>query len=119
MSCQTKRKGSMDKVRKRSTKRAPDVEGAIAILFRHKRIALFIALGVFVTLFILSLSLPKQYTSTLKLLVKSERTDLVVSPEASPTTPARSEVTESQVNSDIALLTTNEVLTEVVRRCHL
>lgn len=109
----------MDNASEGMLRRAVHLENVLAALFLHKRLALLVFVTVFTLIASISLAIPKQYSSTLKLLVKSERPDLAVSPDAQPVGPSRSEVTESQVNSEIELLTTDEVLTEVVRRCHL
>lgn len=63
--------------------------------------------------------LPKKYESSMKLLVKSQRADLVVSPDAKDSSYVKNEVTESQINSEIELLGSYDLLARVVERCHL
>ena len=95
------------------------LEYFLGAFFRHKQVAGVVFIGVFALAAVISLMMPKQYDSSMKLLVKSERADLVVSPEAHPAASTRSEVTESQINSEIELLTSDEILTEVVKKCQL
>lgn len=95
------------------------VEPALAAFYRHRVLASVVCLGIFGMTAAISLLLPKQYESSMKVLVKSERADLVVSPEANPAAAPRGEVTESQINSEIELLTSSELLADVVNRCQL
>jgi uncharacterized protein involved in exopolysaccharide biosynthesis len=55
----------------------------------------------------------------MKLLVKNERKDLVVSPDSNASTVHTNELTETQVNSEIELLRSKDVLREVVLEARL
>jgi uncharacterized protein involved in exopolysaccharide biosynthesis len=50
----------------------------------------------------------------MKILVKNTRADVVITPEATNATSGNSEVTETQINSEIALLTSRDLLEQVV-----
>ena len=109
----------MEIITSETNKKMFGLEQAMGALFRHKRAAAGALLGVFALAAAASMALPKRYESSMKLLVKSDREDLLVSPEAHPAASVRSEVTESQINSEIELLTSYELLNEVVKKCRL
>lgn len=66
-----------------------------------------------------TLLLPKQYQSRMKVLVMNKRADMIVSSERADPSVYRAEVSESQINSEIELLTSNSLLREVVAKCGL
>ena len=66
---------------------------------------LAIAAGIF---------LPK-YESEAKILVKHERVDPILTPEDKPTLLSTSVVSEEEINSEVQLLTSEDVLQEVVK----
>ena len=83
-------------------------------LFRRKWL-LLVPLGTIAALTIgLTLFLPNRYQSRMKILVKNTRADVVITPEATNATSGSGEVTESQINSEIALLTSKDLLEQVV-----
>src|SRR5690349_12637257 len=63
--------------------------------------------------------MPKQYQARIKVLVKNERADMIVSPDRNGTAGYRTEVGEAQINSEIELLTGNNLLRQVVVKCGL
>jgi len=80
-------------------------------------------LSVFVIAFIaviaITLTLPKRYESTMKVLVKKERADLYVTPgHTSDQTPAP-DVSEADLNSEVELLRSGDILRPVVLQCGL
>jgi uncharacterized protein involved in exopolysaccharide biosynthesis len=88
-------------------------------LFRRK----WLLIGVFFTFAVISIGLaaflPNQYQSRMKILVKNARADVVITPEATNSSNPVGEVTESQINSEIALLTSKDLLEQVVRQSGL
>jgi uncharacterized protein involved in exopolysaccharide biosynthesis len=66
-----------------------------------------------------TLVLPKQYETQMKVLVKNERADMIVSPDRDGASGYRSEVSENQINSEIELLTGNNLLRQVAVNCGL
>jgi uncharacterized protein involved in exopolysaccharide biosynthesis len=73
----------------------------------------FVLLGLVIVL------LPKRYESQMKLLVKNERQDVVVSPERNISTIHTNELTETQVNSEIELIRSMDVLRQVALKSGL
>ncbi|MDQ2899664.1 MAG: hypothetical protein M3Y07_07660 [Acidobacteriota bacterium] len=87
-------------------------------LFRQKRsiLPLFLLLSI-ITVGSVVLK-PDIYESEMVLLVKNERVDAIVSPEQASIT-GRGEVSESQIATEMALLSGKELFREVVRQCNL
>jgi uncharacterized protein involved in exopolysaccharide biosynthesis len=90
----------------------------ISAVVRRWRLFLTIFCSAFLLAATAIFSLPKQYEAQMKLLVKNERKDLVVSPD-NGSTMHTNELTETQVNSEIELLRSKDVLREVVLEAHL
>ncbi|HJZ80513.1 MAG TPA: Wzz/FepE/Etk N-terminal domain-containing protein [Pyrinomonadaceae bacterium] len=96
-------------------------DGASA-LFRRRALVLFTFLAVITGTIIISLILPNRYSSRMKILVKNQRVDLAITPEATTGGAAPTvdnEVSENQINSEIELLTSNDLLTQVVNETGL
>jgi uncharacterized protein involved in exopolysaccharide biosynthesis len=91
----------------------------VAIGFRHKRIALLCFFAVLLGSVLAAFFQPPQYRATTKFLVDRERQDPIVSPEQSSSVVVRSEVTEEELNSEIELLQSGDVLRQVVTSCGL
>ncbi|HTC48204.1 MAG TPA: GumC family protein [Candidatus Aquilonibacter sp.] len=93
----------------------------LAIGFRHKRVLVLCFGGVLLGTLLAALFTPPNYRAETRILVKHERVDPVVSAEQSaPTSQARNdEVTEEQLNSEAALVTSDDVLRQTVVACGL
>jgi uncharacterized protein involved in exopolysaccharide biosynthesis len=96
-------------------------EGASA-LFRRRSLVLFTFLAVVVGAVIVTLLLPNRYESRMKILVKNQRVDVAITAEATTGLNAptvENEVSENQINSEIELLTSKDLLTQVVNETAL
>ncbi len=95
-------------------------DGAAA-LFRRKGLVLLTFLTVIAGTVVVTLFLPDKYESRMKILVKNQRVDVAITPAnaQSPSVMADAEVTENQINSEIELLTSKDLLTQVVKECGL
>src|SRR5207249_3340260 len=61
-----------------------------------------------------------KYESHMKILVKNQRVDVAITPEQTTAAAvAENEVSENQINSEIELLTSKDLLTQVVQDCGL
>ena len=81
-------------------------DGASAV-FRRRGLVLFTFLTVVVGTIIVTLLLPNRYEARMKILVKNQRVDIAITPEATNglSAPAvDNEVSENQINSEIELL---------------
>src|SRR5713101_3774468 len=89
-------------------------------MFRRKALVLLTFLTVVLGTAVVTFLLPNKYESRMKILVKNQRVDVAITPEATDVAPAvESEVSESQINSEIELLTSRDLLTQVVTECGL
>src|SRR6266568_4866999 len=91
-------------------------------LFRRRALVLSIFLIVIAGTAIVTFLLPNKYESRTKILVKNQRADVVITPEqtgGAPPPTVENEVSENQINSEIELLTSKDLLTQVVKECGL
>ncbi len=92
-----------------------------SVWFRHKLLItvtfLTIAGGTILTTFML----PNEYESRLKILVKNVRAEVLITPERTTGANGASneDVSETQINSEIELLTSKDLLNQVVTECGL
>ena len=91
-------------------------DGASA-LFRRRGLVLFIFLAVVLGTAVVTYLLPNKYESRMKILVKNQRVDVAITPEATAGAPAGvdTEVSENEINSEIELLTSRDLLTQVAK----
>jgi len=90
-----------------------------AILMRRRRQILATFFLTVAAVVAVTLLMPKQYQTQMKVLVKNERADTIVSADPNGGLAYRGEVSEAQINSEIELLTSNNLLQEVVTKCGL
>jgi uncharacterized protein involved in exopolysaccharide biosynthesis len=89
-------------------------------LFRRKGMVLIIFVTILIGTAVVTVILPDKYESRMKILVKNQRVDVAITPEATTSTAiADTEVSENQINSEIELLTSRDLLTQVVNDCGL
>ena len=96
-------------------------DGAAA-LFRRKGLVIFIFAAVVIGTAIVTFLLPNKYDSRMKILVKNQRVDVAITPEQTGGASApmiENEVSENQINSEIELLTSKDLLTQIVNECGL
>jgi succinoglycan biosynthesis transport protein ExoP len=91
----------------------------VAIGFRHQRVLVLCFLGVLVGVSLSALVLPTKYRAETKLLVKRERVDPVVSPEQNAPMTFHDTVSEEEINSEVELIQSPDVLKKVVVTCGL
>jgi uncharacterized protein involved in exopolysaccharide biosynthesis len=89
-----------------------------AVITRRRLFATVFAI-TFVSLALVIILLPKRYESQMKLLVKNGRQDVVVSPERNISTIHSNELSEAQVNSEIELIRSVDVLKQVALKSRL
>jgi len=96
------------------------IRDGAAALFRRKWMVLLIFLTVLAGTVLVTLVLPDKYESRMKILVRNQRIDVAITPGAAePSVGTEGEVTENQINSEIELLTSKDLLTQVVKECGL
>jgi uncharacterized protein involved in exopolysaccharide biosynthesis len=91
-------------------------------LFRRKGLILLTFITVLAGTAFVTFILPDKYESHMKILVRNQRVDVAITPEATSGGSGAltgGDVTETQINSEIELLTSKDLLTEVVKQCNL
>jgi uncharacterized protein involved in exopolysaccharide biosynthesis len=98
---------------------APTLRDLLAALFRHRQLMALSFLGILLGAVLAGLLLPKQYEARMEILVKRERADPVVTSESSPQLQVATNVTEEELNSEVELLKSRDLLEKVVLACGL
>jgi len=91
-------------------------------LFRRKTLVVMIFLTVVAGTAVVTYLLPNKYESRVKILVKNQRVDVAITAEATSGMNAptvENEVSENQINSEIELLTSKDLLTQVATQTGL
>jgi uncharacterized protein involved in exopolysaccharide biosynthesis len=91
----------------------------LTILFRHKRVVVLSFLGILTGAVLAAVFHAPEYRASTKFLIERERLDPVISPGQSTPAEARSEVTEEELNSEVELIESADVLRQVVVSCGL
>jgi uncharacterized protein involved in exopolysaccharide biosynthesis len=86
---------------------------ATETLFRHKRLFGSVVLVVVLLSVAVSLLMTRQYVSEMKYLVQNARGNVVVTPERTNPLNVASEVSEAQVNSEMEILRSHDVMDSV------
>lgn len=86
----------------------------LAIGFRHQRLIVVSFVSILSMAFVFVLLRPAQYEAQMKILVKRERVDPLVTSEESAQRPLLFGVTEEELNSEVELLKSRDLLTQVV-----
>jgi uncharacterized protein involved in exopolysaccharide biosynthesis len=76
----------------------------LAVGFRQQKIIVLAFLGIFLTVALIGLSRPKMYEAGVKILVKRERAESILTPEETAAYRVSQGVTEQEINSEIELL---------------
>lgn len=90
-------------------------------VFRQRRLASLIFLGIFCGAILTAVLLPRNYEAEMKILLNRDRADAVITPDPSTVTPiaAVPSVSEEDINSEVELLKSRDLLEQVVRTCSL
>ncbi|HKP46115.1 MAG TPA: Wzz/FepE/Etk N-terminal domain-containing protein [Pyrinomonadaceae bacterium] len=98
------------------------VRDVVSALFRHKALICTTFLTVAIGTGVLTFLMPNEYESRMKILVKNTRSDVPITPERTTGTAGtyfENEVSENQINSEIELLTSDDLMKQVVTDCGL
>ena len=98
------------------------VRDAASVFFRHKLLLCVTFLAVALGTAAITFLMPNEYESRMKILVKNTRSDVPITPEqtvGSTGTFFENDVSENQINSEIELLTSEDLLKQVVTECGL
>src|SRR6267142_5983803 len=86
----------------------------VAVGFRHGRLMLLSFLAIFLTVAVITWLTPARYEAEMKILVKRGRVDPIVSPEANTQLATTSDLNEQDLNSEVELLKSRDLLEKVV-----
>jgi uncharacterized protein involved in exopolysaccharide biosynthesis len=98
------------------------VRDIASVLFRHKLLICVTFLAVALGTAVFTFLMPNEYESRMKILVKNTRSDVPITPEQTHGSTGLyfdSGVSEIQINSEIELLTSEDLLKQVVTECGL
>ncbi len=110
-------KTSTDRVRPITTTKEISLREIVAPIFRRRKAMIATFLVVFVLVIAAALLLGPSYTSKMAILVNRERLDPLVSTEATTQMIANNTAVQpEEVNSEVELLTSRDVLEEVAKR---
>ncbi|HTV58553.1 MAG TPA: Wzz/FepE/Etk N-terminal domain-containing protein [Verrucomicrobiae bacterium] len=102
--------------RDRSALLPVSLRDAVSPVFRQRRLAAWLFCGIFAGALLAGLLAPRKYQAEMKILVNRERVDPVVTPD--PSVPVAAEpqplVSEEDINSEVELLKSRDLLEQVV-----
>ena len=102
-----------------SSDRLPTLRDVVTPLFRHRKLVIFTFLSIALATVLGIILLPKNYEAKMKILVKRERVDAAVSPGRDTALENSGGVTEEELNSEVELLKSRDLLEKVVLSCDL
>jgi uncharacterized protein involved in exopolysaccharide biosynthesis len=86
----------------------------MAVGFRHQRVFVLTFAGILLGSIVAAFVVPPKYESITKILVKRERVDPVVSSEKTNPVMVQNSVSEEELNSEVELILSNDVLRQTV-----
>jgi uncharacterized protein involved in exopolysaccharide biosynthesis len=102
------------------TDRLPTLRDIATPLFRHPRLVAWTFAGLLLATALGTILFPKtNYEAQMKILVKRERVDAAVSPGRDAVMSNSGGVTEEEINSEVELLKSRDLLEKVVVSCDL
>src|SRR2546428_1178290 len=97
----------------RDPERATTLRDVLAPVFRHRRLVSLTFLGLFLGVVLAGLLLPKKYEAHMKILVRRERMDPVVTSESTAQRQGSLAGTEEELQSEGAVLQNPEPVEKV------
>jgi uncharacterized protein involved in exopolysaccharide biosynthesis len=95
------------------------LERVASVLYRRRVRVLIVFLALFGSVVLGTALFPRLYDSRMKILIRNDRPELLVSPANVPSSVIASEVTDNTINTEIELLKSYDLLSEIVRECNL
>jgi uncharacterized protein involved in exopolysaccharide biosynthesis len=102
-----------------STVHTSTLRDLAAVMFRHRRLMVLSFFGVLLGASVTAVLQPNRYEAGVKILVKRERVDPLVTSDASTQSQFAPGVTEEELNSEVELLKSRDMLEKVVLACDL
>jgi uncharacterized protein involved in exopolysaccharide biosynthesis len=99
---------------------SPTLRDLLAVVFRHRRLVTLTFLGVVLGTTLAVVLLPPQYEAHMRILVKHERMDPMITSEPNSVAQPNSQlVTEQDLNNEVELIKSRDLLVKVVKACGL
>ncbi|HUY12296.1 MAG TPA: Wzz/FepE/Etk N-terminal domain-containing protein [Terriglobia bacterium] len=99
---------------------SPTLRDVTATAFRHRRLMVLTFLGIFIGALAFAFVWPKHYEAHMKILVQRDRVNPPVTPVANTYSPVmQASVTEEDINSEVQLILSQDLLEKVVEECGL
>jgi uncharacterized protein involved in exopolysaccharide biosynthesis len=92
------------------------LRGLIDALFRQQRRFIVVFSGVIAATILVTLLTPKAYESRMKILVQNGRRNVSISPEKAERAITNDPVTEEEINSEVEIIDSNDLLQAVSRQ---
>jgi protein tyrosine kinase modulator len=101
------------------SERLPTLRDIATPIFRHPKLVVVTFLSILLITVVAILLVPKGYQAKMKILVKHDRADEAVSPGRDAVISNPGGVTEEEINSEVELLKSRDLLEKVVSICGL
>jgi uncharacterized protein involved in exopolysaccharide biosynthesis len=88
-------------------------------LFRQRKLVVLIFSGVFCGAMLAALFMPRKFEAEMKIFVNRDRADAVVTPDMNTAVAPVPAVSQEDMNSEVELLTSSDLLDKVVLNCGL
>ena len=98
---------------------SPSLRDFLAVGFRQRRLIVRSFLGILSLALLIALVMPRKYLAQMKILVRHERAESVVSPERESPLQWSTQVTEEELQSEAELIKSRDLLGRVVVACNL
>ena len=99
--------------------RSPTLRDLLAVGFRQRRLIIHWFLGICSIALLIALLLPRRYVAQMKILVRHERAESVVSAERVSPAQWSTQVTEEELQSEAELIKSTDLLGRVIVACDL
>ncbi|MGH9688856.1 MAG: GumC family protein [Candidatus Acidiferrales bacterium] len=91
----------------------------VAPIFRQRKLALLVFAGVLCGAILTAMLIPRRYEAEMKIFVNRDRADTVVTPDLTNAATPVPAVSAEDLNSEVELLTSRDLLDKVVLTCGL
>ncbi len=99
--------------------RAPTIRDVATVIFRHRTLIITSFLAILIGVVVGTWLLPKQYEAEVKILVKRERPDPIMTSDRDAQSLMSRDITAEDLNSEVELLRSRDLLEKVVVACGL
>jgi uncharacterized protein involved in exopolysaccharide biosynthesis len=99
--------------------RSATLRDLMTVIFRHRTLIVASFLAILLGVVVGTWLLPKQYEAQMKILVKRERMDPIMTPDRGSQSLMLRDITPEDLNSEVELIKSRDLLEKVVVQCRL